>query len=562
MNEKVTNFLQENYLLIVVIIGSFLVRVVGVTLVPPSLNWDEVSHGYNAYSILKTGNDEWGKTLPIIFRAYGDYKLPVYIYLTALSEFVFGMNSLAVRLPSIVAGTSLVPFTYLLVRYLEDKRVALMGAFLVALEPWSLFLSRGAFEANLALTFFVAGLYFLLSGLRKKNYKLLIALFLFGLSVWTYNSARVFVPIFLLVILVLNYKEILKLFHNHKRIGAAGLIILIFFFAPMFVQLLSPVGRARYGWVSILDSGAIAKIFEYRQSSDLPANLSRILYNRVTYFSFSFVKNWLSHFSPAFLFFKGGSNYQFSLPNHGLIYLINLPFFLIGIFALIKKKIKKGAILLAWILLAPIPSSLTRESPHVLRSIFMIPVPMILTSFGLFYVWGLLKKNIKALASFFYFLLIFLSFENYVTYYYSSYRNEYSWSWQYGYAQVVDFVKANYTKYDKIIISKKYGEPHEFVLFYWPWEPQKYQKDENLIRFYQSNWYWVDRFDKFYFVNDWEIVNKNSGKEFELESGGIVDCTMEKCLLITSPDNKPLGWKLKDKILFLDGKGAFEFYEN
>ena len=77
-------------------------------------------------------------------------------------------------------------------------------------------------------------------------------------------------------------------------------------------------------------------------------------------------------------------------------------------------------------------------------------------------------------------------------------------------------IKENYDKYDKIIITKKHGEPHEFLLFFWPWDSQKYQDDPNLIRFEQSNWFWVDRFDKFYFVNDWEIPKEEG--VFVLES--------------------------------------------
>src|SRR6185436_14197568 len=87
-----------------IVLLAFVLGLVNLASVPPSLNWDEVSHGYNAYSILKTGKDEWGFTLPTIFRAYGDYKLPVYIYLTAISEFFFGLTPLAVRLVSILAG--------------------------------------------------------------------------------------------------------------------------------------------------------------------------------------------------------------------------------------------------------------------------------------------------------------------------------------------------------------------------------------------------------------------------------------------------------------------------
>jgi len=152
--------LKTDFLLVCVVFLAFTLRFVSIEYAPPSLNWDEVSHGYNAYSILKTGKDEWGETFPSLFRAFGDYKLPVYIYLTALSEALFGLNSFSVRLPSVLAGVAAVVFTFLLVRRLFNKEVALIAALLVSIEPWTFFLSRTALEANVSITFVIAGVYF------------------------------------------------------------------------------------------------------------------------------------------------------------------------------------------------------------------------------------------------------------------------------------------------------------------------------------------------------------------------------------------------------------------
>ena len=61
-------------LLIIIVILAACLRLVALAWNPASLNWDEVSHGYNAYSILMTGKDEWGQLFPLTnFRAYGDY---------------------------------------------------------------------------------------------------------------------------------------------------------------------------------------------------------------------------------------------------------------------------------------------------------------------------------------------------------------------------------------------------------------------------------------------------------------------------------------------------------
>ena len=553
MEKRLFDFIRENKFIIFILLLGLVLRLILLSQNPPSLNWDEISHGYNAYSILKTGKDEWGQVLPIIFRAYGDYKLPVYIYLTAISEAIFGLNAFSVRLPSIVAGVVTILFTYLLAKKLFGKRVGIISSLLVAIEPWSLFLSRGAFEANLALALIISGIYFFLKGIHNSKF-FIHASILLGLSVWTYNSARIFVPLFLLLLGYLYKEQIQSLLKQNRTVILNSLFIILIFFLPMFWQLLNPEGLARYGKVAILDEGAIAQINEARVTSELSPFLARAVHNKATFFGQRFVKNWVSHFSGSFLFTKGGSHFQFSIPGYGLLYKANALFLVIGIFYLVKRKSKASMLILGWLILGPVASSLTREAPHVLRSITMLPTPMIIASAGF---WKIVLAG---------YLVVLVGFvENYLYIYFKEYRSGYSWAWQYGYKEAVSYIRTNYDKYDKIIITKKYGEPHEFLLFYWPWDPKSYQEDENLIRFGQSDWYWVDRFDKFYFVNDWEVDEEGTGDyEFNLESGKSVQCPVDsvQCLLITSPGTVPEGWGKLETINFLDGQPAFEFYAN
>jgi len=556
--------MSKTFLILTIIFLAFLLRIVDISDLPPSLNWDEVSHGYNAYSILKTGRDEWGTFMPTIFRAFGDYKLPVYIYLTAISEFFFGLGPLAVRLPSVIAGAVTVLFTYLLTEELfknsqlkiSNSKLKIASAVLIAVAPWSLFLSRIALEANLAVAFITAGFYFFLRGLRDAKYQLLSAVLL-GISVWTYNSARVFVPL-LLVAGLLIYRSYLLPARNRHALALAGGLIAIFF-VPMFLQLLNAQGQARYGNVRIIDQGAVAEIEELRNKNDFPKIFERAVFNRPVFFVGRFVQNYISHFSPGFLFINGGADFQFSLPGHGLLYPVEVVPFYFGlvIFILKSRKQKEFRFALAWIALAPIASSITREAPHVLRNIVVLPMPMVLSAFGILYLLRLLKSRPhKLLVGGVYGILLTAFFIRYLVAYAGEYRVNFSRAWQFGYKEAVSFTKENYHNYDKIIFSKKYGEPHEFVLFYWPWTPVSYQNDPNLVRFFQSDWYWVDSFDKFYFVNDWQIPQK--GTEFVLESGGQFDCV--NCLLVTSPGNAPAEFSKIETINFLDGTTAFEVY--
>ena len=100
-------------LVLIIVLAAFL-RFYQLGVNPPGLNWDETAHGYNAYSILKTGRDEYGYFMPLSFRSFDDYKPPLYTYLVVPSVAIFGLNSFAVRFPSALLGVLAVLFTYLM----------------------------------------------------------------------------------------------------------------------------------------------------------------------------------------------------------------------------------------------------------------------------------------------------------------------------------------------------------------------------------------------------------------------------------------------------------------
>src|SRR3972149_11228470 len=92
------------WLLFFILILSSILRLYQLGNVPISLEWDEVAIGYDAFSILKTGRDQFGQLLPLTFRSLDDYKPPIYEYTAIFPIFLFGLNSFAVRLPSAIFG--------------------------------------------------------------------------------------------------------------------------------------------------------------------------------------------------------------------------------------------------------------------------------------------------------------------------------------------------------------------------------------------------------------------------------------------------------------------------
>ena len=543
---------KNSFILLIIIIIELVLRFYRLSDFPPSLNWDEVSHGYNAYSILKTGADEWGIKFPLIFRAFGDYKLPVYIYLTILPVFVFGLNDFAVRFFSAIAGVVAIPLIYLLANKLfpSAKTAKLsaghIAAFLLALSPWHFFFSRAALEANLSLTLIIAGVYFLLKGLDNSKYWLLAAVSC-GMALHTYNAARVFVPL-LLIAFVLIYRRRIK--SSPSLLFSA--LILTLSLSLVAYQFKTGEATARYAKLAIINTSTTFQIGQMRQTSHLPTFISRLIHNRPIFFLTTFGRNYLSYFTPAFFNQSKGAQTQFAVPNQNLF---TYPVYLLAIFGFFlqfsrMRKESSSRFIISWLLLAPIAAAATIDPPQAIRPSLLI-VPVILLAITTL-IW--LTNRFGALVLYLTILLSVSSFVLYANQYFNVYPIHYSQSWQYGYEEVIKYVLDHKNEYDRIFITKKYGEPHIFYSFFNKLDPKIIQSPTSSNRFAQSDWFWTDRVENVYFVNDW-LIPSTDAVNLKLESGGEV--ITKRSLLITSPNHVPSNTARIKTINFLDGSPAF-----
>jgi hypothetical protein len=80
-------------LLGILLIASFF-RLWKLDKVPVSMFGDELEVGYQAYSILKTGNDYYGDFMPLQFHSLAEYRTPLYLYTAVPTVALFGYNTL------------------------------------------------------------------------------------------------------------------------------------------------------------------------------------------------------------------------------------------------------------------------------------------------------------------------------------------------------------------------------------------------------------------------------------------------------------------------------------
>lgn len=196
MNINIERFIPISLFLIIFIAG--LLRLWQIGNVPPSPDWDEAALGYNAYSILNTGRDEYGKFLPLVLRSFDDYKPGLYAYFIIPFLYIFGLTLSVVRLPSVIFGLISIFVLYFLVKeilnnngFINEKIVGLLSSFMLAISPWHIQFSRIAFESNVGMAFNLLGVFTFLKGLKSPIY-LIASVFFFASNVYVYQSNKVF----------------------------------------------------------------------------------------------------------------------------------------------------------------------------------------------------------------------------------------------------------------------------------------------------------------------------------------------------------------------------------
>jgi 4-amino-4-deoxy-L-arabinose transferase-like glycosyltransferase len=468
--------------------------------IPPSPDWDEVAFGYNAYSVIQTGHDEFGKFLPVVLRSFDDYKPALYMYLVIPAEILFGVSTLAVRVPSAVFGVITVFGVFFLMKELFKRNdIALLTSFLLAISPWHIQFSRLGFETNIGLSLNIFAALFFLKGL-KKPWLLSLSTISAALAIYAYQSEKVFTPLFMLA-LILIYRK--ALFAVAKKYNIAAVILGLLVVLPMVIYIATDnQALLRVKGTSIFNSPTeYLKDTAQRLNDDHLSHdyIGILLDNRRLVYARAIIGGYLSHYDINWLLH--GDIQRHHAPQMGLVYAIEIPFILIGIYLLLFGKFdKKTKILIfIWFLLAPVPASITTEVPHPVRTMNFLPTWQIFSTLGiLWFIQKVSQMKIKYILFAVFGLLAVINFVYYLDQYFVQLNYYDAKDWQYGYAQAVPFVDQIKGNYTKVIVSQKepLDKSYMFFLFYLKYNPSKYQ----IIGKYSSGNFAADHhFDKYSF---------------------------------------------------------------
>lgn len=453
-------------LLIAIIVLALFLRVFKIGSYPATLYGDEQAFAWNAYSILKTGADEYGTPYPLQFRSFDDYKAPIPVYLLVPFLSVFGLTAFAVRLPVVLFSVLTVAATYGLGRQFFGRKVSLLAAFLLAISPWHVHLSRGYFEAAISLFFFVAGMWAYLFGMSKKPW-LFVSMILFAASVYSYFTPRILLLFFLPFLFLWGSAA------GEKRKAFAwsflyGFLLFTIISLPLIGQTVFGKGFSRFSKLTSSNDQKIAQQVNLeRATSTLTAPWRTLFHNKALVWMDTVKNNYMEHFSVNFWYLFGDNSLRYFLGRMGMFYLLELPFLLLGIPILYRKR--HGFWFFAgWLLLAPVPAALVGRS-FAVRSLAMLPAPFFFVAYGIRrlnrnIVWGGIIAVLFALSLGSVLLRYYLEYPQYAATW---------WGWENKAA--IDYAKAREDEYDAIFISDFYtGAPLAFAV-YTAYDPEQYR---------------------------------------------------------------------------------------
>lgn len=532
----------KTILLLIIILASFL-RLWKITDYPAGLNADEAAIGYNAYSLLQTGKDEFGTSWPIQFTSFADYKPGGYFYLVLPFVKLFGLNEMAVRLPSALMGILAVFLLYFFVdKLLKSSTLALISSFLLAISPWHLHFSRGGWEVNVATALILLGAILFLEGLNKSKY-LILSILPFIYSMYTYHSARVEAVLIGLGLILLYRNALIKKKREVFITGISGLVLLL----PLLISFLSPGAMSRFSGVGFTaEEGPLWRVNELRgEHTNWNSLGSKIVHNKITGYSISFFQHYLDHYNGNFLFNYGDIIERSRVPETGQLYLLEFPLLLFGIWCFLKKAPSGWMFIFWWLMVAPIAAAATFQTPHALRAQNMVVPLVIIVAYGLWQLYLLLKNNHFRLLVIGYLLFIVLgycwSFGRYLHQYYVHYPQTYPSAWEYGFKDLIQYLDPIARNYDKIYVTDKYDQPYILFLFYLQYPPIDFQKEAVLTPRDRYNFSTVKDFANYHF----EGINWDSLKD-------------EKNILIVGTDEEiPVDANIVKTINFTNGKPAF-----
>jgi 4-amino-4-deoxy-L-arabinose transferase-like glycosyltransferase len=369
---------KKEFLIILSIVAvAVFFRFNNLNVTPPGLWPDEAANGVDALKALDSGDFK-------IFYPDNNGREGLFINIQAVSIKFLGATPLALRFVSAVIGVLTIIGLYLLTRHLFNWQIAAIASFFMAISSWHVIFSRIGFRAIFLPFILVWAFFFLWRGMRSGKLKeFFVAGLIGGMGFYTYFSFRI-APLIVFVVF-LNYWSHIKAHYEHHKYETTRNQMLRGF-ALMFLTILIMVLPLMF--------------YFYTQPGDFLKRDGRPISvfaqeNPLKEFSTSIVRT-LGMFN-----FSGDYNQRHNVPGGApqLSTLMGILFALGFIKELIHWIRRKPGhfstihtFLFSWFFIMLLPGFLSTEAPHALRTIGVIPVVMIFSALGFWWIITLVMR--------------------------------------------------------------------------------------------------------------------------------------------------------------------------
>lgn len=214
---------------------------------PPGLHPDEAANGLDIFRILEQKD----------FRPVYDTNGPresLFFFLQAIPVAILGNSILALRIVPALVGVFAVIFTYLWAKAWFGRRVAYISALFMAVNPWTVTITRDGFRASMTPLFVALALWLYTKAVRTLNKRWWIASgVVTGLGMYTYLAFKLF-PLALGTMLVFFLIKRHELWRKWSKLMLTSLVAFAITVAPLFYySVRHPEINARTGGTSFLN---------------------------------------------------------------------------------------------------------------------------------------------------------------------------------------------------------------------------------------------------------------------------------------------------------------------
>lgn len=496
-------------ILLVILMAGTALRTVGLRAEPPGLNQDEAANAWNAYCLLRTGQDQTGAHWPIFYsRCLGENRSTLYLYYLLPFQAIGGLDIWTLRFASAFSGVAAILVIYYVGARLFGRPAGLIAAGILAVTPWAVQQSRWGHEAAIVpLLMLLTVAAWLWAGLpfsdststRARPWRAALAGLLTGACCYGYPAIRIVMPLFGLLAVAFTWRAWWRWLHLPRGGYAAGAFLLGL--AVTFGPLL---------WMHLQHPEIMNKRFAqtcvWAESDSFWGKVGAVM------------ARYPGHFGFEFLFFRGDVNEHQSPPVSGVFHAYLLPLMLIGAVAGMWRwgELMAGRLLAAWLLAYPFGDCLSWHllgGMHAMRSLPGLPALVLLGAAGAVQaaVWLQRWPSARRLCALGIVLIaVALNVQTWLVYFGSFYdRPEIRRYFYPDLVEATEWLRPRFDQYDAVFCTtERFNMPYVVTLVALDYDPRQWFTDPRALH-EGIEWDLYTRYGKMRFVFDdhWEELD-------------------------------------------------------